>query len=342
MKQINIKKEWKIKTVNTYKEILDPNYVYIKTNNENIKIGKRILKNSEIDNKVYTPISGIISDIVKINNQDYIKIENDFIEEEINILKNNKFSVEEMMFYLPKTKEILENDIVYINLIDEEPYSFNHYYNFLQENDRILDAVEILKKVYKVKKVIFVIASSSEKIINILNENACNYKIVSDIYPIGNDIILKKYLGNKNVIISLEILLSIYSLYQKKQPITEKYVTINGNAINEGIVLKIKNYTMIKDYLNLVEFKSNEYEIILNNSLCGKIVDENMIIDSNVKNIIINVKNKQEEGYCNKCGMCINACPQKINPLNPNSKCIKCGLCNYVCPMKINLVKENI
>ena len=49
--------------------------------------------------------------------------------------------------------------------------------------------------------------------------------------------------------------------------------------------------------------------------------------------------------------MCINSCPQGINPKymhfnkdkkanDYRSKCVNCGICSYLCPSKINL-REN-
>ena len=123
--------------------------------------------------------------------------------------------------------------------------------------------------------------------------------------------------------------------------IYEKYITINGNYVKNPAVVNVKKYSYLNNILSNFKLLGDDYNIILNNSLCGNIIDpKNVVITSDIKGIIINTMQEYKPSKCSKCGLCANVCPVKINPLVKNKKCIKCGLCNFMCPSKINIVDE--
>ena len=101
--------------------------------------------------------------------------------------------------------------------------------------------------------------------------------------------------------------------------------------MEEGITLKVKLYTKLSDYFKYIKIKERNYEIILNNSLCGSKIRDDMIIPSNLEGVIINKVVDEESSHCIYCGLCNLVCPMHINPLKSNCKCISCGLCNFVC-----------
>lgn len=324
MKLINIKKELDLKKVENYKEILDPNYIYLPINISKSKVYK-----GEIIGNYTISISG------RVNNN---IIENDFMED---IKPLDKEFINK---YFSKYNDIANKDMIYINAIDKDPYCYNRYYILKNNMDIINDAIEYLLDKFNIKKATIVLTSSLAEFISKLKAsttyNNIIFKVVDDLYPIGFNKVLKDKLNieNEKLIINVEDLLDIYSLTKKKIFNTEKYITINGNLIKKPIVLKVKLYTKLNDYLKFLSVTSKNL-IILNNSLCGKLVTSEYIVTRESDLFIISKLKKNNVDLCTNCGLCYRVCPVMINPLKKSSKCIKCGLCNYICPSKINCLK---
>ncbi len=324
MKLINIKKELDLKKVENYKEILDPTYIYLPININKSKVYK-----GEIIGNYTISISG------KVNNN---IIENDFMED-IKPLDQDFINK-----YFSKYNDIANKDMIYINAIDKDPYCYNRYYILKNNMDIINDAIEYILDKFNIKKATIVLTSSLAEFISKLKAsttyNNIIFKVVDDLYPIGFNKVLKDKLNieNEKLIINIEELLDVYSLIKKKIFNTEKYITINGDLIKKPIVLKVKLYTKLNDYLKFLSVTSKD-SIIINNSLCGKLVTSEYIVTRDADLFIIVKLKKDNVDLCNNCGLCYRVCPVMINPLKKSSKCIKCGLCNYICPSKINCLK---
>ncbi len=310
MKKIDIQKELNIKPVKIYKEVLDPDMVYIPVSSGINVNNTYVYKDSVIDG-VSLPISGFIVNKVLIKNREYYCISNDFKELSLNQTRE-PLNRDYMTTRLPNLDKIFTSNIksLYINTMN-------------------LDSVYLV-----------VVSQNEELISEYLNNTTTNrlkLKIVNNYYPIGNPKVLESELNldSNSKLVDLEYILKIYKTILKRQSLTEKNITINGNALEEGVTLKVKLYTKLSDYFKYIKIKERNYEIILNNSLCGSKIREDMIITSNLEGVIINKVVDLESSPCIYCGLCNLVCPMHINPLKRNSKCINCGLCNFVCPSKI-------
>ncbi len=327
MKLINIKKELNISLVKDFKEKLDPDYIYLP-----IEIPKQdVFKGEIIGNHIISVSGHVINKNI---------VENNFMEE----IKPIDDPVQIIKKLFPEFSFLMGKDIIYINCIDKDPYCYNRYYILKNNKELVIEALEKVLDKFKIKLAFLVLTSSQEDIINDIKEfityNNIKFKVMDDLYPIGFSDVLKLKLnvsGNMSII-EVEDLLDVYSLIKKKIINTEKYITINGNNVPKPLVLKVKLYSRLSDYLKYYHLENNS-NIVLNNSLCGKIVSKDIIITRNTDLFIINKTNKIIEEKCINCGLCYRVCPIGINPLKKNNKCIKCGLCNYVCPSKINCLK---
>ena len=327
MKLVNIKKELNISLVKDFKEKLDPDYIYLP-----VPILKQDVFKGEIIGNHIISISG------RVINKNII--ENNFMEE--TRLTSSPEVIIEKLF--PQFNNLMNKDILYINCIDKDPYCYNRYYILKNNKELVIEALEKILEKFKIKSAFLVLTSSQEDIISDIKEfityNNIKFKVMDDLYPIGFSEVLKLKLNisNNTSLVELEDLLDVYSLIKKKIINTEKYITINGNNVSKPLVLKVKLYSRLSDYLKYYHI-DNTSNIVLNNSLCGKVVSKDIIITRNTELFIINKTNKVIEEKCLNCGLCYRVCPLGINPLKKNSKCIKCGLCNYVCPSNINCLK---
>ncbi|MBR1416612.1 MAG: 4Fe-4S binding protein [Bacilli bacterium] len=355
MKTVNILRDLNLNIVDNYFEVLTPDYIFIPIVDENyiiIKLNTHILKGQLVydDNNIkrYSSVSGIALKIGKLNNKKYLIIKNDYKELSISKRARNVDNISKEVFLKyysnDDIKKILDNKIhtLYINAIDDDPYIYNKYMYLKNNIKDISDIINNLLRLFAIERVEFVIKDSYRDLLNDYKINI-NYNIVNDIYPIGNDKLLRKYLINRDddFLINIEDILDMVYEVKKNKPILEKYVTINGNLIDNPSVINVKKYTYLKEILSKFNIKEKNYSIILNNSLCGKNISLNdCIITSDINGVIINKNNNNVKMECTRCGLCYDVCPVNINPLIKSEKCIKCGLCNYVCPSKIDVVKE--
>ena len=345
MKTINIVREQNIKVLKDYIDKLDIDYIYvpyednlsIKVNiNDDVLKGQLVYKDN--NNSRYSSVSG---KVVKIDDK-YIIIKNNYKEltnntrakkvEDITLDTFNK------LYLNNNIKNILSNEInnLYINAIDDDPYTFNKYTYLTRDLNDIASIINLLYRLFNIKKITFIIKNSYNDLLDSYKINI-NYHKVEDIYPIGNKYLIDKYLvkSSKDYVIDLQDIIDMLYSIKKNKVQTQKYITINGD-IDDPKIYNVKKYCSLNElYTNL-----KDKDVFLNNSLCGKLIKNDHIIDDNTYSIIIKNKKKPTQIECSKCGLCVNVCPMKINPLIKDDRCISCGLCNYVCPSKINIYER--
>lgn len=368
MNLVTITKEHNLILKNNITEFLTPNYVYLKINENSkfkVTIKDYIHKNTNLYDMVSSPVSGNALGIKKINNQKYLVIKNDFkekINRKTNTFRNlNKLSKEKFLKLLEEyNKELFntlnkEYDRLIINDIDSSIYSGNYIYINLNYNKEVLDMIDYLAKILKVKESLILLKETDYTSINVLNNKigmypTISFKFLPDKYLISNEVILKNYLNLENNYLYLNII-KIYELYNyivKKKNKEEKLITITGNAISNPSVILLKYGTSLKEIISsVIKIKEKDYVVFKNNVLYPvKINIDDTIIDDDIDTIFIMKKDDINEQKCINCGKCNEVCPLKINihKLVNNkrcdiSKCIKCGLCSYVCPSRININK---
>lgn len=353
MKTINLLNKCNISVLKNYRAILNTDYIFIPIRDEDkvvVKKGDKVLKGTLVYNdinKCYSSISGIVLEVIKLNNYKYLVIKNDYKESTKSTRARDLDDMNKDTFlsYISneKIKNILNNKInnLYINAIDDDPYIYNKYM-YLKNNIKDISILsKYLKQHFKIENIKVVIKNSYHEL---LGEYKVDLKFIKlpDIYPIGQEEILSKHLLNKDdYLIDLNSIIDVIYEVMKNKINHEKYITINGNNVNNPAVICVKKYSYLNNILSNFKLISDKYNIILNNSLCGVIVDpKNIVVTDDINGIIINKINDYKPSKCTKCALCSSVCPMKINPLVKNKKCIKCGLCNFVCPSKINIVDE--
>lgn len=370
---VRISEELKIKCNKQVKEYLSADYVYIPYHKEDKLIvtdGQEVFKNDVIltnDNGyVYSPISGniigVCDSIVDGAKQKTIVIENNFKEQ----TKKVHFAKKKISDYSnDEIKDILKTHNVYngllkgktliINGIDLEPYDETYSYLIKEHTDDILEAVHVLIKILNIHKCFFAIKNNDSDNVETLVNQIGTYpnidlRLLPDEYPIGHkDILIKELVMESKlkkgvIVLSVQDVYNIYNCLKRNTPITEKLVTITGDALNKTKVMDVKIGTRLADILN-DEFKiiNDKYHIFINGLLSGYEVNSlNTIITSNINSVYINTKKEFKPNKCINCGLCHLNCPVGADSRTgyKMDKCIKCGLCNYVCPSKRNVVGD--
>lgn len=368
---IKLKNNPEINIINIINDFKNPAYIYIPIlNNKTFKSNEYIYKNDIIDNFI-SSISGTINNTKEIyyNNKiiNSIEILNDY-KENTNTKKRYKkiHNKEELLNILKEYKlDNIYNKInnidniknLIITSIDEEIYSLKELFRLENNYNEILETIDYLINILNLNKSLLAIKSTNFKSIKNVKSIIGTYpnikiNLVPDKYLISYDNFLCEYLNiniNETLILNTNMIYNIY-LILKGINITEKLITISGNAIEKSLIINVKLYTslkeIIKEYINIID---NNYDIYINGYLMGKKIDNKyidlIIITKDIDSIIINKKETINETECINCGACQKICPFNINVLKcyknklTHKNCISCGLCNYICPANIDLKK---
>jgi len=381
---LKIEKDNSIKVSSNIVLLLDPDHCYIPFNHEMkllIKENDNVLKDQAIlftiDNKeVRSPISGKFEMIKKVNTidgeTDAIVLLNDYKERSQSIkgfkinLSQYKYKDLERIFskiYVP----VLDDDLTSVSIsnqintliidgINKEPYVANNSALLNNKLEDLLETVNLLINILKIKKTYIAVNNfETDLIVNLLNVLGTypqiELKLIENTYPI----IMKKYFKiedwKETKIINIPTLNAIDLALRKETSVSEKLITITGNGITEPKLFLVKIGSNIKEIIsNNIKFRKGEkIQIIVNGLMKGlEFPDLDLIITQNFSSIILNKEIKFDEKDCINCGACLKVCPIKNNPKFikdfTNSKtskkqkdlCINCNACSYVCPVGTN------
>lgn len=356
---------------------LNPDYIYLPIEEGfaiNVKSNTDIYKEDILLKSsmklVYSPISGkVLGKTSSMNASDKpiscVVVENDF-REKLKKKKStekyiNEYSLEDTLELIKKynayDRAINPNArILLINGIDSDPFEKTYSHIIDSYSSKILEAIDALSTILKVETTILAINNHDTNNVINLSNNIGTYpnitlKLVPDIYPLSfQDILIKNILSKKQIslgvnYLTVEDVYNIYNVLKRKKPITEKLVTISGNAIESPIVVNVKIGTSLSDIIkNCCHIINKNYYVVINGLIAGKTLKSlNNIITSDTRSIFLNTIDKTPEKKCINCGLCNKKCPVGLNPKYirehenaDHSKCINCGLCSYICPSSIN------
>ncbi len=370
------------KNINIDKNInyfYNPDNIYIPlikgmiiTKNENLNVYKDelLLKGKDFD--YYSPISGVIKrldDDVYIDNEPIkaIVIENDFKEE----VKKKKYATKyiddlkvEKVLELINKYNILDIPLnplaktLVISGIEVDPFERNNTFIINNYSSKILETIDALINIFHFEKTYFCVTDSNSEVVYNLTSNIGTYpnislKVLNNSYTLGfesvliNKLLTKKELKWKYNYLTCEDVLNIYRILKRDNPISEKLITLGGNALEETKVLQVKLGTKVGDIIkNNAEIINDKYLVVQNGLINGTVLKElNNIVTMDTRSIFLNTKDTRKEKKCINCGLCMFKCPVGLNPKlikmgkGDKSKCIHCGACTYVCPSLINFKK---
>jgi len=350
------------------------------------------ISNDKYKFPIFSSVSGIVKEFVDkkyIDNKivKTIKIENDFREKEKEKIgakkKINQYTKEEVIdllktcgavgmsgsyypTYYKYGMELKINKLI-INAVECEPYITSDFTILKLHTSEILEAIDSLMEIFEINECVIAIKDYNQSSMNDLIEYIGSYpkitiKTVPDIYPIGYEKSLIKYLYNvdikknpieKGIIVNnISTIYEIFRILKYRKPVVERIITISGNNIKNPQNILVKDGTLIKDIINYIGgYTKNKVTLISNGPMIGNALDsDDIVVNKKLCGIVAMDIETTFENKCINCGKCINICPVRLSPvlimnsknnkilekLNPD-KCVECGLCSYICPSKIDL-----
>ena len=274
---------------------------------------------------------------------------------------------------IPENKEI---KYIIINAAECEPYLTCDHRVMLEYTKEIVSGLRILLELFP-KALIYIgiednKSNAIDKFKSILGEEA-RIKVMplKTKYPQGSEkhliyALTKLQVPSGKLPLDVGCIVhnvsTIYQLYNSLingLSLTERVVTITGDAIRSPKNVRVKIGTPVKDIIEFCGgFINKPSKIILGGPMMGVAINSlDLPITKGTSGILCLSKvDTSPKSHCIRCGKCLNSCPmnlipQKLNELALKNKldefqyfggmdCIECGCCTFSCPAKISIVNN--
>lgn len=174
---------------------------------------------------------------------------------------------------------------------------------------------------------------------NVKVYNNIEIKLLPDIYPAGDEVVLVYETTGRivpegaiplsvgAVVLNAETVLNMHNCFEDNMPVVEKYVTVTG-AVKNPITIKVPIGTEIGELISIAGGAAiSEYNIISGGPMTGRIVDESEVVTKTTKAVIVLPENhpvilkrksntavmlKRAMSVCSQCQMCTSLCPRGL------------------------------
>lgn len=269
-------------------------------------------------------------------------------------------------------KEPEKIDYIIANCAECEPYITADYRRMLENTEELVDGMRIVLSLFDNAKGIFGIEDNKKDCIDKLkeatkNEPRMEVKILQTKYPQGAERQLIYAATNRAInssmlpadagciVDNVETLVGIHYAVAKGRPLTERVVTVSGDAVTSPGNFRVLLGT---NHQELVEaaggFKEEPQKVISGGPMMGFAM---MTLDTPVTKTSSSLLGFTEDAVaqakptaCINCGRCVEVCPSRIIPsrladyaermdeekftVQNGLECVECGSCSYVCPAK--------
>ena len=276
----------------------------------------------------------------------------------------------------------LPKDTLIINGCECEPYITCDYRIMLEWTSQIIAGIKLAGKASGCSKVFIGIEDNKPQAIEVMNAALSNSADSDNIrvvpvktkYPQGGERQLIKAILKKNVpsggippmigvvVLNVATTAAIAEAVVSNLPLTHRVVSVTGEAITRPGNYYVPIGTAVED---LIEFCGGVTElcakVVLGGPMMGIAIADLTTPTTKTTNAVTvltkdqigRAKFDRRETPCIRCGRCLEACPENLNPtriahaVKHNlldvaeryymSGCIECGCCSYVCPANIEI-----
>lgn len=367
---------------------------------DEVKVGTKIAeRNDHFYLPLFSPVSGTVISVNKfmtasLTPAEHLCIQNDHRHEAIRSFEPidiNTATREELLEFtknagmlglggagFPTYVKYLkpENvDLFIVNAVECEPFLTADYKN-IEENMGLLKTGTLaLYKLSAAARGCVAIKEDKVEQIEALKQAFADTPIeirtVPDLYPMGWERTLVYQLTKKRydklpieagcILNNASTAIALGNAIENGMPITHKYVTVSGTAVNDPQNVYVPVGTKACEIINAVGgYKDGTEKVLLiaGGPMMGKTIPNDQFVIMPQTNALTVMEDVEyEEVKCLRCGRCTETCPSGLQPvriamsaaifdeeeLNKLSvmDCIECGTCTWICPSKI-AVTENV
>jgi len=191
-----------------------------------------------------------------------------------------------------------------------------------------------------------------------------------DVYPQDDEVLLANTLSNAGLrtgsdpanagllLINLSSLLALSQAWYTGKPLTERIITVTGDASEQIGNYRVRIGTSLGDIVEHLGVLPEAATYIMGGPFRGWAHEkpEGIITKETTGLTVLSEMHRQSPEACVRCGWCTDDCPAQIDPIrlyrlieagriNKAQKaflqdCIECGLCSYVCPSHLPLLEK--
>ena len=268
-------------------------------------------------------------------------------------------------------------DTLIANGCECEPYITADDFLLRTDAEHVLEGMMILEGLLNPERVVLAVEDNKELAISRIKELLKDFpkvelKVLPTKYPQGAEKQLIQSVTGREVlpgqlpvsvgcaVFNVSTFAAIYRAVHMGMPLTERIVTVSGEAITEPQNFLVRIGTPFKDLLEAAGGLHDATERVISGGPMMGVsqADVNVPVIKATNSILCLLKDKNtaaENPVCLRCGKCSNVCPMRLQPLYmyryANAEnleelerlnvmdCMECGCCAFTCPGKLPLVE---
>ncbi|MBE5766158.1 MAG: electron transport complex subunit RsxC [Clostridiales bacterium] len=268
-------------------------------------------------------------------------------------------------------------DVLIANACECEPYITADDSLLRTEPEHVLEGMMILEKILHPKRVVLAVEDNKKEAIEKIYAISAQYpqieiRILPTRYPQGAEKQLIQSVTGREVlpgklpvsvgcaVFNVSTFAAIYRAVRLGMPLTQRIVTISGEAIAKPQNFIVRIGTPFHDLVEAAGGLNDKTERVISGGPMMGMAQSDLSVPviKATNSILCLLKDKNgaaENPVCLRCGKCVNACPMLLQPLYlyryVNAKrldqleklnlmdCMECGCCSFTCPGKLPLVE---
>lgn len=276
---------------------------------------------------------------------------------------------------IPKGKKA---EYLVINGVECEPYLTSDHRLMLERAEELLTGALILKRIVEADHLIIGIENNKADAIELLDSLVRSHSYPIEIaplkikYPQGDEKqLLKATIGREvpsgalpidigAVVSNVSTTVAVYRAITAGEPLTERVVTVSGQAVKKPGNFLVTIGTPISDLIEVCEgFSEEPVRMVAGGPMMGfAFYDLSTPVMKGTSGVLALTRDearRSEKTACISCGRCVQACPMGLRPTklfksidkglyqqavdSGLNDCKECGCCAYICPASLPLVQ---
>ncbi len=270
-------------------------------------------------------------------------------------------------------------DTLVINGCECEPYLTCDHRLMVERPEAILQGIEIIMEVLKLKRAAIGVENNKPDAIEQLRKHLKERNTDKDIsvvplqvkYPQGAEKMLINAVYGKEVpagklpvdigmiVNNVGTMAAIADYFETGKPLIERFVSITGNGVSKPSNLIVPIGTPVRDVLEHCGLSEKTTHLVMGGPMMGSALSSlDVPVLKGTSGLLAFVEETIENRVqypCIRCGRCLDACANFLNPSRLARlaqferyegmedyyiwDCMECGACSYVCPSNIPIVQ---
>ncbi|MBP3412197.1 MAG: electron transport complex subunit RsxC [Oscillospiraceae bacterium] len=268
-------------------------------------------------------------------------------------------------------------DTLIANACECEPYITADDSLLRTEPEHVLEGMKILKELLEPNRLVLAVEDNKAAAIEGLRKLSKQFPeievaVLPTRYPQGAEKQLIQALTGREVqpgqlpvsvgcaVFNVSTFAAIYRAVRLGKPLTQRIVTISGEAISEPQNFIVRIGTSFHDLIEAAGGLHDRTERVISGGPMMGIAQKDLSVPvvkatNSILCLLKDLNGAAENPVCLRCGKCVGVCPMKLQPLylyrfTKAQKvreldrlhvldCIECGCCSFTCPGKLPLTE---